>query len=99
MAYKADNLEHLYKLREQIKAAGFPVSKVIDHDFLHSVYFEDPNGFHLEVTTTLRPYRSTEYDVTLLDNKVDLDSYEWDEAKAIESARKYAEQNLDRSKL
>jgi len=59
MAYRVETLEQLYKIREQVKQAGARPSKVIDHDFIHSFYFSDPNGFHLEVTCTTRPY-STE---------------------------------------
>ena len=72
---------------------------VLDHGFIHSFYFEDPNGFHLECSATIRGYNSHEYDTSLLDRKVDVTKVVWNEAKQIESAKKHAEQALKKAKL
>jgi catechol-2,3-dioxygenase len=32
------------------KAAGIPSRGVSDHGFIHSVYFQDPNGYIIELT-------------------------------------------------
>lgn len=42
--------EALLALRERLKAADCDVTDVIDHGFLRSVYFSDPNGIALEAS-------------------------------------------------
>ena len=44
MAYRCETKEQIYKLREQIKNFGVPISKPVDHDFCLSAYFTDPSG-------------------------------------------------------
>ena len=72
---------------------------VLDHGFIHSFYFDDPNGFHLECSANIRGYMSPEYDVTLLDRKVDMSKVEWDESKQIETARAHAAKVVNKAKL
>jgi catechol 2,3-dioxygenase-like lactoylglutathione lyase family enzyme len=38
----------LWELKDKLEAAGFPVSDVIDHGFIHSIYAHDPNGIPIE---------------------------------------------------
>ena len=41
--------EHdLWSLKDRLEAAGFPVSDVINHGFIHSIYAYDPNGIPIE---------------------------------------------------
>jgi catechol 2,3-dioxygenase-like lactoylglutathione lyase family enzyme len=40
----------LLALRNRLKAAGSEVTDVVDHGFLRSVYFTDPNGIALEAS-------------------------------------------------
>ena len=40
--------EDLWQLKDKLEAAGFPVSDVIDHGFIHSIYAHDPNGIPIE---------------------------------------------------
>ncbi len=40
--------EGLWELKDRIEAAGFPVSDMIDHGFIHSIYAHDPNGIPIE---------------------------------------------------
>ncbi len=40
--------EDLWDVRDRLSAAGFPVSGVIDHGFIHSIYAFDPNGIPIE---------------------------------------------------
>jgi len=40
--------EDLWGLKDKLEAAGFPVSEVIDHGFIHSIYAHDPNGIPIE---------------------------------------------------
>jgi len=40
--------DELWELKDRLEAAGFPVSGVIDHGFIHSIYTWDPNGLPIE---------------------------------------------------
>jgi len=40
--------EILWEIRDRFEAAGFWVSEIIDHGFIHSVYSFDPNGIPIE---------------------------------------------------
>ena len=42
--------EALLALRDRLKAADCEVTDVIDHGFLRSIYFSDPNGIALEAS-------------------------------------------------
>jgi hypothetical protein len=44
--------EALNQLRRRLKAAGCEVSDVVDHDFIRSVSFTDPNGIALEASVS-----------------------------------------------
>jgi catechol 2,3-dioxygenase-like lactoylglutathione lyase family enzyme len=43
-----ENEEDLWELGDKLLEADFPVSDVIDHGFIHSIYTYDPNGIPLE---------------------------------------------------
>jgi catechol 2,3-dioxygenase-like lactoylglutathione lyase family enzyme len=40
----------LLALRDRLKTAGSEVTDVVDHGFIHSIYFTDPNGIALEAS-------------------------------------------------
>jgi len=40
--------EELWELKDKLCAAGFHVSDVVDHGFIHSIYAHDPNGIPIE---------------------------------------------------
>ncbi len=40
--------DDLWSLKDRLEVAGFPVSDVIDHGFIHSIYTHDPNGIPIE---------------------------------------------------
>jgi catechol 2,3-dioxygenase-like lactoylglutathione lyase family enzyme len=40
----------LLNLRARLKAAGSEVTDVVDHGFIHSIYFTDPSGIALEAS-------------------------------------------------
>ena len=42
--------EALLALRDRLKAAGCEVTDVVDHGFIHSIYFTDNNGIALEAS-------------------------------------------------
>jgi catechol 2,3-dioxygenase-like lactoylglutathione lyase family enzyme len=45
--------EALLELRARLKAANCEVTDVVDHGFIHSIYFNDPNGIALEASCWL----------------------------------------------
>jgi catechol 2,3-dioxygenase-like lactoylglutathione lyase family enzyme len=42
--------EDLSRMLEKGKQAGIPSRGISNHDFIHSVYFQDPNGYIIELT-------------------------------------------------
>lgn len=42
--------EALHSLQRRLEEAGCEVTEVVDHGFIHSVYFTDPNGIALEAS-------------------------------------------------
>jgi len=58
MALRVDSLEALAKMKAHLEANDIPVIGEIDHHFVKSIYFFDPNGYRLEFTYQ---YGSAEY--------------------------------------
>ena len=65
MALEVESLAHLEKAHQRLKAAGVDVVGPLDHDgWVQSIYFFDPNGARLELTTVtagadkMKEYRS-----------------------------------------
>ncbi len=50
IAFETDSAESMLAWKEKIAAAGDFIFGPIDHDFVESVYFFDPNGYALEIT-------------------------------------------------
>jgi glyoxylase I family protein len=50
LSLEVDTREALLGAVERLRAAGVSVNGVIDHDWLQSIYFSDPNGIHLELS-------------------------------------------------
>src|SRR3989304_3232047 len=48
VSFGVDTEDDLWKLKDRLEAAGFNVSDVIDHGFIHSIYAYDPNGIPIE---------------------------------------------------
>jgi len=42
--------EALHELRDRLKRANCEVTDIVDHGFIHSIYFTDPNGIALEAS-------------------------------------------------
>jgi len=51
LALEVDSLETLETHKARLEAAGVAVKGPKDHHFVHSIYFYDPNGIRLELTT------------------------------------------------
>lgn len=48
IAISVETRDDLWNLKDRIDAAGFWVSEVVDHGFIHSIYSFDPNGIPVE---------------------------------------------------
>ena len=48
VSFGIETEDDLWSLKDQLEAAGFPVSDVINHGFIHSIYAHDPNGIPIE---------------------------------------------------
>jgi catechol 2,3-dioxygenase-like lactoylglutathione lyase family enzyme len=54
LALNLPDEESLNQLRRRLKAADCEVTDIIDHGFIRSVYFSDPNGIALEASWWVR---------------------------------------------
>jgi glyoxylase I family protein len=50
-AFEVDTIDEVRAIKERLEKAGIEVLGVTDHNFIQSIYFFDPNGLRLEVTT------------------------------------------------
>jgi hypothetical protein len=53
VSFGVESEDHLWKLKDKLTAAGFRVSEVIDHGFIHSIYAHDPNGIPIEFSANV----------------------------------------------
>lgn len=51
IAFGVAGEDDLWELKDRLEAAGFWVSEVIDHGFIHSIYAFDPNGIPIEFSS------------------------------------------------
>jgi catechol 2,3-dioxygenase-like lactoylglutathione lyase family enzyme len=51
IALRVDSVDELLDAKRRLEAAGVEVLGVTDHKFINSIYFFDPNGIRLELTT------------------------------------------------
>ncbi len=54
VSFGVETSDGLWELKDKIAAAGFWVSEVIDHGFIHSVYTFDPNNIPIEFSVAVR---------------------------------------------
>ena len=55
LALRVGSLDELEVARKRLAAAGIEVLGPTDHHFIKSIYFFDPNGIRLELTTPILP--------------------------------------------
>lgn len=48
VSFGVESEDDLWELKDRLEAAGFHVSDMIDHGFIHSIYTYDPNGIPIE---------------------------------------------------
>jgi len=70
----------LAKMLEKGKQAGIETRGVSDHDFIHSIYFRDPNGYVIELTAK-RPHHDTATNPTANDARGKLDRWQADKSR------------------
>ena len=58
----------LWEIKDKLHAAGFPVSGVVNHGFIHSIYSWDPNGIPIEFSANL-PQVDVRADPVMVDLK------------------------------
>jgi catechol 2,3-dioxygenase-like lactoylglutathione lyase family enzyme len=66
VSFGVDSSEELWALKDALEAAGFSVSDVIDHGFIHSIYSFDPNGIPIEFSVNV-PGRDVRNTPTMVD--------------------------------
>jgi len=60
-AWRVETRDDLLACRAKVEAAGIEVRYQIRHEVIESIYFNDPNGYSIEITWQVRPF--TEHDV------------------------------------
>ncbi|MEM7412154.1 MAG: VOC family protein [Myxococcota bacterium] len=60
-AFDVDSLEELEARKSKLEAAGVDVIGPLDLDWLHSIYFRDPNGVQLEFSYTVKSVPGESY--------------------------------------
>jgi catechol 2,3-dioxygenase-like lactoylglutathione lyase family enzyme len=76
IALEVEN-ETLLPMLEKGKRAGIPTRGVSDHDFIHSIYFQDPNGYIVELTAK-QPHHAAAVDPTKNGARERLESWQRD---------------------
>lgn len=59
-AWRVNSREELLECRAKIEAAGIPLKYQIRHEVIESIYFDDPNGYSLEITWQVRPFEAVD---------------------------------------
>jgi catechol 2,3-dioxygenase-like lactoylglutathione lyase family enzyme len=54
VSFEVEGHGDLWTLKDQLEAAGFWVSELIDHGFIHSIYSFDPNGIPVEFSCSVK---------------------------------------------
>lgn len=54
-AMEVPSMDDVKAMQARLISAGVEVVGVVDHEFIQSIYFFDPNGLRLEVTTRTEP--------------------------------------------
>ena len=53
VSFTVDSVEELFAYKDKLEAAGVHVHGAVDHGFIWSIYFYDPNGIPLELSWEL----------------------------------------------
>ena len=55
-AWRVETREELMTWRERVEKVGIPFRYQIEHEVIESIYFNDPNGYSIEITWQMRPF-------------------------------------------
>lgn len=53
LSFNVDSYDELIALQRRLRERGVEVTRIVDHHFIHSIYFDDPNGIALEASVWL----------------------------------------------
>lgn len=54
LSFHVDSEESMLALQKRLREQGVRVTRVVDHDFIQSIYFTDPSGISLECSYWVR---------------------------------------------
>lgn len=54
VSFGVESEKDLWELKDKLEVAGFEVSDIIDHGFIHSIYSFDPNGIPIEFSANVK---------------------------------------------
>ena len=54
VSFDVESDDALLELQAKLAKAGVEVTHVVDHNFIHSIYFTDPNGIALEASVWIK---------------------------------------------
>jgi len=55
-AWRVESFEKLMECRRRVEAAGISLRYQIRHEVIESIYFNDPNGYPIEIAWQARPF-------------------------------------------
>lgn len=73
IALRVDSVAELLAAKARLEAAGVEVLGLTDHHIIESIYFFDPNGIRVELTTPTVP--QAEMDAHALNARAELDAW------------------------
>ena len=88
IAFRVNTVEELENAKVRLQAHGVEVLGVTDHHIIESIYFFDPNGIRVELTTPTVP--QSEMDAHALHARADLDAWTLRKAELQRTARESA---------
>jgi catechol 2,3-dioxygenase-like lactoylglutathione lyase family enzyme len=77
LALRVDSIDDLLRAKSRLEAAGVEVLGTTDHHIIESIYFFDPNGIRLELTTPT----VTEAEMQMLAKKAHAEAQAWTHEK------------------
>jgi len=96
IAFEVDSLEELEAWKQHLNKKIGWASEPIDHSFVHSIYFYDPNGLALEITCKDKDYNK----IMDKDKKVAHENLkQWTEKTRLKKETKVGSEKLDERTL
>lgn len=59
-AWRVRDEAELLQWRKRVEAVGIPLRYQIRHEVIESIYFNDPNGYPIEITWQMRPFNEAD---------------------------------------